>query len=69
MIVYMDSRDFLPYKPFHDYSLYSICILPACVLLSVCSLHLYTQSAFYPLSLESAVCSPQSVFYTDRFSF
>ena len=26
----------------------------------------YTQSAFYPWS---AVCSPQSAFYTDRFPF
>ena len=40
---------FLPLKPFHDYSLCSVCILlqPA----------LYTQSAFYPWS---AVCSLQS---------
>ena len=36
------------------------CILhPACVLLSVCSLH------FTP-GPQSAVCSPQSAFYTDR---
>ena len=32
---------------------------PACVLLSVCSLH-FTQSAFYPWS---AVCSPQSAVF------
>ena len=39
----------------------SVCILPL-----VCSL----QSAFYPWSAfypRSAVCSPQSAFYTDRF--
>ena len=39
---------------------------PACVLLSVCSLHCTLSLHFTP-GLQSAVCSPQSAFYTDRF--
>ena len=55
-------------KPFRDYSLCSVCILPqsafysqsvVCILHSVCILPLVR-------SLQSAVCSPQSSFYTDR---
>ena len=55
-------------KPFRDYSLCSVCILPqpafysqsvVCILHSVCILPLVR-------SLQSAVCSPQSAFYTDR---
>ena len=38
---------------------------PACVLLSVCSLH-FTLSLHFTPGPQSAVCSPQSVFYTDR---
>ena len=50
VFVYMYlRRDFLTLKPFHNYSLCSVCILP--------------QPAFYS---QSAVCSPQSAFYTDR---
>ena len=42
------------------------CILhPACVLLSVCSLH-FTLSLHFTPGPQSAVCSPQSAFYTDR---
>ena len=53
-------------KPFHDHSLYSVCILhPAWVLLSVCSLH-FTLSLHFTPGPQSAVCSPQSAFYTDR---
>ena len=40
---------------------------PACVLLSVCSLH-FTLSLRFTPSPQSAVCSPQSAFYPDRFS-
>ena len=39
---------------------------PACVLLSVCSLH-FTLSLHFTPGPQSAVHSPQSVFYTDRF--
>ena len=35
---------------------------PVCILLSVCSLH------FTP-GPQSAVCSPQSAFYTDRYIY
>ena len=50
-------------------SLQSIfCILhQACVLLSVCSLH-FTLSRHFTPGPQSAVCSPQSAFYTDRIS-
>ena len=42
------------------------CILhPACVLLSVDSLH-FTLSLHFTPGPQSAVCSPQSAFYTDR---
>ena len=45
------------------------CILhPACVLLSVCSLH-FTLSLHFTRGPQSAVCSPQSTFYTDRFDY
>ena len=49
-------------------SLQSIfCILhPACVLLLVCSLHFTTLSLHFTPGPQSAVCSPQSAFYTDR---
>ena len=56
-------------KPFCDYSLCLVCILPqpafysqsvVCILHSVCILPLVR-------SLQSAVRSPQSSFYTDRF--
>ena len=54
-------------KPFHDYSLYTDCILhPACVLLSVCSLH-FTLSLHFTPGSQSAVCSPQYAFYTDQY--
>ena len=39
---------------------------PACILLSVSSLHCTLSLHFTP-GLQSAVCSPQSAFYTDRF--
>ena len=39
---------------------------PACMLLSVCSLH-FTRSLHFTPGPRSAVCSPQSAFYTDRF--
>ena len=39
---------------------------PACVLLSACSLHFALHLQFTP-GLQSAVCSPQSAFYTDRY--
>ena len=43
------------------------CILhPACVLLLVCSLHFALSLQFTP-GLQSAVCSPQSAFYADRY--
>ena len=48
----------------------TVCILhftPACVLLLVCSLH-FTLSLHFTPGPQSAVCSPQSAFYTDRFS-
>ena len=57
-------------KPFRDYSLCSACILPqpafysqsvVCILHSVCILPLVR-------SLQSAVRSPQSKFYTDRMT-
>ena len=38
---------------------------PACVLLLVCSLH-FTISLHFTPGPQSAVCSPQSAFYTDR---
>ena len=38
---------------------------PACVLLLVCSLH-FTLSLHFTPGPQSAVCSPQSAFYTDR---
>ena len=38
---------------------------PACVLLLVCSLH-FTHSLHFTPGPQSAVRSPQSVFYTDR---
>ena len=38
---------------------------PVCVLLSVCSLH-FTLSLHFTPGRQSAVCSPQSSFYTDR---
>ena len=46
------------------YSLYSAFFTQLHFTLSLQSAF-YTQSAFYPWS---AVCSPQSAFYTDRFS-
>ena len=67
-VVYMYFRDCFALKPFRDYSLCSVCILPqpafysqsaVCILHSVCILPLVR-------SLQSAVCSPQSAFYTDR---
>ena len=39
---------------------------PVCVLLLVCSLH-FTLSLHFIPGPQSAVCSPQSAFYTDRF--
>ena len=39
---------------------------PACVLLLVCSLH-FTLSLHFTPGPQSAVCYPQSAFYTDRF--
>ena len=39
---------------------------PVCILLSVCSLH-FTLSLHFNPGPQSAVCSPQSAFYTDRF--
>ena len=53
---------YLPLKPFCDYSLYSVCILPQPAFYSqsaVCIVHLV---CILPL-----VCSLQSAFYTDRF--
>ena len=41
---------------------------PACVLLSVCSLH-FTLSLHFTPGPQSAVRSPQSSFYTDRKSY
>ena len=38
---------------------------PVCVLLLVCSLH-FTLSLHFTPGPQSAVCSPQSAFYTDR---
>ena len=67
----MYLRDFFALKPFHDYSLCSVCILPqpafysqsaVCILHTVCILPLVR-------SLQSAVRSPQSSFYTDRKSY
>ena len=64
----MYLRDFLAREPFHDYNLCSVCILPqpafysqsaVCILHAVCILPLVR-------SLQSAVRSPQSSFYTDR---
>ena len=64
----MYLRDFLALKPFHDYSLCSVCILPqpafysqsaVCIIHTVCILPLVC-------SPQSAVHSPQSTFYTDR---
>ena len=54
--------------------LHSVCILPlvrslqsaVCVLLLVCGLH-FTHSLHFTPGPQSAVHSPQSVFYTDRF--
>ena len=40
---------------------------PVCVLLSACSLH-FTLSLHFTPGPQSAVRSPQSTFYTDRFS-
>ena len=46
----------------------SFCILHlACGLLLVCSLH-FTHSLHFTPGPLSAVCSPQSAFYTDRFA-
>ena len=58
-------------KPFRDYSLCSACILPQPAFYSqsvvVCILH---SACILPLvrSLQSAVRSPQSKFYTDRMT-
>ena len=38
---------------------------PVCILLLVCSLH-FTHSLHFTPGPQSAVCSPQSAFYTDR---
>ena len=62
---------FLALKPFHDYSLCLVCILPqpafysqsaVCILQTICILPLVR-------SLQSAVRSPKSSFYTDRIFF
>ena len=66
----MYLRDFFALKPFHDYSLCSVCILPqpafysqsaVCILHSVCILPLVR-------SLQSAVRSPQSAVRSLRFT-
>ena len=66
----MYLRDFFALKPFHDYSLCSIGLhfTPACVLLLVCSLH-FTLSLHFTPGPQSAVCSPQASFYTDRLGY
>ena len=46
-------------------TLFILHFTPAWVLLSVCSLH-FTLSLHFTSGPQSAVCSPQSVFYTDR---
>ena len=40
----------------------------ACVLLSVCSFH-FTLSLHFTPGPQSAVCSPQSAFYSDRIYY
>ena len=64
----MYLRDFFALKPFRDYSnMLSLHFTLVCVLLLVCSLHFSLSLHFTP-GPHSAVCSPQSPFYTDRFS-
>ena len=64
----MYLRDFFALKPFRDYSnMLSLHFTLVCVLLLVCSLH-FTLSLHFTPGPQSAVCSPQSAFYTDRFS-
>ena len=60
----MHLRDFLALKPFHSNSICSVCIFLSLHFTLSLQSAFYTQSAFYPWS---AVCSPQSTFYTDRF--
>ena len=52
----MYLRDFSALKPFHDYSLCSVCIYPNLRFTLSLQSAFYTQCAFYPWS---AVCSPQ----------
>ena len=60
--------DFFALKPFHDYSLCSVCILPQPAFYSQSAVYILNSVCILPLvrSLQSAVCSPQSAFYTDR---
>ena len=60
----MHLRDFLALKPFHSNSIGSVCIFLSLHFTLSLQSAFYTQSTFYPWS---AVCSPQSTFYTDRF--
>ena len=53
-------------QKFEKSTVFILHFTPACVLLSVCSLHCTLSLHFTP-GLQSAVCSPQSAFYTDRF--
>ena len=58
----MYLRDFFALKPFHDYSLCSVCILPQPAFYSqsaVCSLH-FTRSLHF-------THGPQSAYYAGRF--
>ena len=68
----MYLRDFLALKPFHDYSLCSVCILPqpafysqsaVCILHSVCILPLVRSLQSAVRSPQSAVRSPQSAVF------
>ena len=81
-VVYMYFRDCFALKPFRDYSLCSVCILPQSTFYSQSAF--YTQSAFYPWSAvcslhfthslhftpgpQSAVCSPQSAVRSLHFT-
>ena len=60
----MYLRDCFALKPFHDYSLCLVCILPQPAFYSQSAVCIYTQSAIFPCfvvcSLQSAVRSPQS---------
>ena len=59
---------FYPYTLLRLQFMLGLHFTPACVLLLVCSLH-FTLSLHFTPGLQSAVCSPQSAFYTDQIRY